>query len=66
MKTSFPLNSMPAASVTGNVGFHSASAATNEVAATVMNAIKQCLLSHAGRGTSRRDTVRMDNCRSSG
>ena len=44
MKTSFPLDSMPAASVTCNVGFHSASAATNKVAATVMNAIKQYLL----------------------
>ena len=44
MKMSFPLDSMPAASVTCNVGFHSASEATNKAAPTVMNAIKQYLL----------------------
>src|SRR5271168_5221890 len=44
MKTSFPLNSMPASPVTGNAGFRSASAATNEIAATVMNAFKRYLL----------------------
>jgi len=44
MKTSFPLNSMPAVPVTGNAGFRAASAATNEIAATVMNAFKRYLL----------------------
>jgi rhamnose transport system substrate-binding protein len=44
MNTSFPLNSTPAAPVTGNVGFHSASAAANKVAATVTNAVKRYLL----------------------
>jgi ABC-type sugar transport system substrate-binding protein len=44
MNTSFPLNSMPAAPVTGNAGFHSASAAANKVAAIVTNAIKRYLL----------------------
>jgi rhamnose transport system substrate-binding protein len=44
MNTSFPLNSMPAAPVTGNAGFHSASAAANKVAAIVTNAVKRYLL----------------------
>ena len=44
MTTSFPLNSTPAAPVTGNAGFHSASAAANKVAAIVTNAVKRYLL----------------------
>jgi rhamnose transport system substrate-binding protein len=44
MNTSFPLNSMPAAPVTGKAGFHSASAAANKVAAIVTNAVKRYLL----------------------
>ena len=48
MKTSFPPNWMPAVSITGNVDFRSAFAATNDVTASVMNVVKQCLLvSHA-------------------
>jgi ribose transport system substrate-binding protein len=42
MKTSFPLNSVPAASVTCDAGFRSASAAANEVAASFAGALKQC------------------------
>jgi rhamnose transport system substrate-binding protein len=43
MKTSFPLNSIPPAPLTGNVGFHSAAEAAKKVAATVINTLKQCL-----------------------
>jgi rhamnose transport system substrate-binding protein len=44
MNTSFPLNSMPAAPVPGNAGFHSVSAAANKVVAIVTNAVKRYLL----------------------
>ena len=43
MKRSFPLDSMPAASLTCVFGFHSAPAATNKTATPVMKAIKQYL-----------------------
>jgi rhamnose transport system substrate-binding protein len=43
MKTSFPLDSMPATPVTGNAGFHSASTAANKVAASVTTAAKRYL-----------------------
>ena len=43
MKRSFPLGSMPAASLTCDLGFHSAPAATNKTATPVMKAIKQYL-----------------------
>jgi ribose transport system substrate-binding protein len=44
MKTSFPLDSMPAASLTCNFGFHAAPVATNKASTPVMKAIKQYLL----------------------
>ena len=49
MNTSFPLNSMPAAPVPGNAGFHSVSAAANKVAAIVTNAVKRYLLAIRAR-----------------
>jgi ABC-type sugar transport system substrate-binding protein len=44
MKMSFPLNSIPAASITLSAGFPSASTATTKVAASIVDYVKRCLL----------------------